>query len=724
MKEFNLIEELAAQWHPTKNGNLTPEMVSPGSSKKVWWLGKDCQHEWNDTISNRVKTKTGTGCSICLNKRVLAGFNDLGTVNPEVAAQWHPTKNGELTPAMIVAGSGKKVWWQCTLGHEWDMQIASRTRQHQNCPYCSGKRILVGFNDLATTHSLLVEEWHPTKNGELTPRETTFGSTTRVWWLGKDCQHEWDAPVYVRTHQKQKCPMCSGKRVLVGFNDLATQNPQLASEWHPSKNGELTPKMVGAGRNQKVWWLSQNCHHEWYASIKDRHDKNAGCPFCAGQKVLIGFNDLVTTHPVLSQHWHPTKNKDLVPTMVLAGTKKRVHWICALGHEWESPVKFEKHKRNNIYCATCLGRRILPGFNDLLTRYPALTVEWHPTKNGDLDPTTLNASTHRRVWWQCSRGHEWEIAVRNRTSRQATGCPDCDASSYVSKSEQELADFVAGLGLTVIQSDRKTLVKMELDIFVPSKMIAIEFNGLYWHSESGGKGRNYHYNKFLAAKNAGIQLIQIWEDEYLKNPVQVKRMIAHKLGASREPKVFARKTKIVSLKKNVVEEFLNEHHVQGYSSGTYYVGLVDKASDDLVAVLVLRNEAGTDGKTLNIVRYATSCSVVGGFTKLLKFAEVEYTPESFITFADHCVSDGGLYAQNGFIADKNLAPDYRYVVRLERKHKFGYRLQKFRNDPGLKYDPVLSERELALLNRIPRIWDAGKTRWRKTLAPPTVPSSS
>jgi len=107
--------------------------------------------------------------------------------------------------------------------------------------------------------------------------------------------------------------------------------------------------------------------------------------------------------------------------------------------------------------------------------------------------------------------------------------------------------------------------------------------------------------------------------------------------------------------------------------------------------------------------------VMGGFTKLLAYAVKTYSPESFITFADHCISNGGLYEKNGFVADKELAPDYMYVAGGERKHKFGYRLKRFESDPELLWEQGLTERELAVLNELPRIWDAGKTRYRFTV---------
>ena len=124
--------ELAREWHPTKNGGLTADSVTLGSNKKVWWLGK-CGHEWEAVIYKRVN---GRGCPYCSGKRVLKGFNDLGTKNPELAKEWHPTKNGDLTPYDVTSGSSKKVWWLGKCGHEWEASIVNRSRLESGCPFC------------------------------------------------------------------------------------------------------------------------------------------------------------------------------------------------------------------------------------------------------------------------------------------------------------------------------------------------------------------------------------------------------------------------------------------------------------------------------------------------------------------------------------------------------------------------------------------------------------
>lgn len=111
--------------------------------------------------------------------KVIPNVNDLKTLYPDIAKEWHPTMNGDLLPEMIAGKSSKKVWWQCSKGHEWDAIISNRTRLGRGCPYCTGQRVLVGETDLASVNPELAKEWHPTKNVPLTPQDVTYGSKKR-----------------------------------------------------------------------------------------------------------------------------------------------------------------------------------------------------------------------------------------------------------------------------------------------------------------------------------------------------------------------------------------------------------------------------------------------------------------------------------------------------------------------------------------------------------------
>jgi positive regulator of sigma E activity len=251
-------------------------MVTLGSNKKAWWVC-DKGHEWESKIANR-KVR---GCPYCAGRRVCSD-NNLAVLNPILAKQWHPTKNGDLSPNMVTLGSNKKAWWVCNKGHEWEAVIYSR--QKGRCPYCAGRRVC-SDNNLAVLNPTLAKQWHPTKNGDLSPNMVTLGSNKKAWWVC-DKGHEWEATIPHRTDLKHPtgCPYCAGKKAC-SDNNLAALNPTLAKQWHPTKNGDLSPNMVTLGSNKKVWWVCDR-GHEWEATIKRRTGLKhpTGCPYCSRRK--------------------------------------------------------------------------------------------------------------------------------------------------------------------------------------------------------------------------------------------------------------------------------------------------------------------------------------------------------------------------------------------------------------------------------------------------------
>lgn len=633
----------------------------------------------------------------------------IAETHPQIATQWHPTLNGDLLVGSVTSGSARKVWWIGDCNHSWDAMVNVRTLQGQGCPYCKGKRLLVGFNDLAFVAPEIAQEWHPDKNDGVTPTEVKAGNSKKAWWLGP-CGHEWESSIRQRVTNKSGCPICANQLTVVGINDLATTHPDLAHFWDTKKNKLTTQEVVSSSKRKAHWVCSYG--HEFYRVICDISIKTTGyCSECSPKTIVAGLNDLATKFPEVTKEWHPVKNGDLRPENVSSESHDKVWWIGKCGHEFISSIRNRSKKKTG--CTVCLNQTIVPGVNDLATVNPALATEWHPTKNDKLTPQDVSTGSLKRIWWLCSKGHEWDVRPTDRV-RYKTGCPHCNATQYVSKPEQAIADFIASHGFVVKQSDRSLLKgsgigSKEVDIVVPEAKLAIEFNGLFWHTENFGKDSKYHYNKFSAVSGTGYQLLQIWEDEWVKNPAMVKNMILHKLGKSGQEKVAGRKTKVVQLPVSEARSFLEQYHIQGFASGSYYYGLVDPEKN-VVAVLVLKKEPNN---RLNIVRYATSVNVVGGFTKLLTHVERNLDVTSFVTFSDNCVSDGGLYRNNGFVMDKELPPDYRYLLRGERKHKFQYRLKRFREDDSLLWEDGLTELELAALNGLQRIWDAGKVRWVK-----------
>lgn len=476
---------LAAEWHPVKNEELKPTKVAACSRKKVWWLGK-CGHEWQATVASR---KAGNGCPICAGKVVLCGFNDLTTVNPRLAAEWHPTKNNGLLPSQITPSASQKVWWLGQCGHEWQATAFNRSSGN-GCPICCGKQVLRGCNDLATTHPELAAEWHPTKNGNLTPVQITSGSNKKAWWK---CEkgHEWQATVASRRYGNN-CPICSGHKVLPGYNDLATFNSKLADEWHPTKNGNLKPSMVAVHSMKKVWWLGK-CGHEWNAEI-DHRSRGQGCPLCLSEKktsfpeqaIFFYLNQLT---PAKSRYLLNGKTEI---DIYLPEYRVGIEYDGGFYHKGLAEKEKQKDELvraaditlirvketetssgycdtdNIIFCEYSATHRFL---NDVLIKLLAqlnilakkkfvldidierdrpqiydlyiqnvkenslelkmrdIASQWHPTKNGHLQPSQVTIGSNKKVWWVCEKGHEWQSTINNR--RQGNGCPICSGQKVL-----------------------------------------------------------------------------------------------------------------------------------------------------------------------------------------------------------------------------------------------------------------------------------------------------
>ena len=374
-----------------------PSMMSVGSSKRVLWQC-DLGHQWSATVSSR---KSGLGCPVCSNKKVYIGFNDLATTNPELAKQavgWDPTT--------VTKGSHKRVVWGCSEGHEWSTTIKDRSRYQTGCPVCSNKQILIGVNDLASTHPEIAAQ-----ASDWDPRTVTRGAFKKLLWKCK-LNHEWSATVLDRTNG-HGCPYCSNRKLLVGFNDLKTLSPGLSTEaegWDP--------RLVLNGSHRKLRWKYVN-GHSWEAAPYSRVS-GKDCPFCSNTRVQIGFNDLATTYPDLSKEangWDPKT--------VVSGSGRKVAWRCGLGHLWNATVK---DRVQGSECPTCSNRVVLAGFNDLLTTNPSLASEAY-----GWNPSTVNEGTHQKLNWKCREGHVWKADVSSRTGGR--GCPSCAFSGFDPNSE-------------------------------------------------------------------------------------------------------------------------------------------------------------------------------------------------------------------------------------------------------------------------------------------------
>ena len=464
-------KSLMQEYNYIKNININLENLSLGSKRKIWWI---CNkgHEWEASINNRNK---GTGCPQCSGRQVIVGYNDLATVNPKLAKEWNYEKNGELKPDMVMANSGKKVWWICKKGHEWEASIDNRSRG-RDCPFCANKQLLKGYNDLATINPKLAKEWNYEKNGELKPDMIMANSGKKVWWICNK-EHEWEASV-INRNRGTGCSICTGQQVYKGYNDLATINPNLAKEWNYEKNDKLKPDMVMTNSNRKVWWKC-NKGHEWQATIYSRNNGN-GCPTCAKElqssfpEQAIYFYIKKAFPDAINGDHHLKMELDIfIPSKKIAieydgsfwhknlKSDERKNKICKenkiLLFRVKENIKEESVENDYLRIIPCTYSDAgIKSAIELLVKYlnkkvdvnldrdraliyssfinnqkerslmhinPNVAKEWNNEKNGELKPNMVMANSNKKVWWICNEGHEWQASIVNRN--RGNSCPKC-----------------------------------------------------------------------------------------------------------------------------------------------------------------------------------------------------------------------------------------------------------------------------------------------------------
>lgn len=340
--------DLLREWDNKQNVGVDPAVIGSSSRTKVWWIG-NCGHKWQSELVSRVK---GKGCPACAGKSVVSGFNDLATLEPRLAKEWHKSKNHGVSPAEVTRKSGLRVWWTCEFGHEFEAKIGERVRgletrpDTNGCPVCINRKLVSGSNDLLTANPKLAEEFHPARNHPLTPNRIKASESRMLWWLC-DKGHEFEQRLTNRVNANQGCPFCKNKSVAVGETDLATTNPELVNEWDFDANGELRPSDLVAGTNRFIWWKCKE-GHRWKARGAKRLS-GQGCPTCTNRILKTGFNDLLTKHPEIAATWDLKKNSPMKPEQVLYGTHEKFWWVCDLGHSWQtSPTT-----RTRTNCPRC-----------------------------------------------------------------------------------------------------------------------------------------------------------------------------------------------------------------------------------------------------------------------------------------------------------------------------------------------------------------------------------
>lgn len=267
-------------------------------------------------------------------------------IYPELISEW--SDENVISPDKISYGSNRKIIWNGECGHTWDASAKNRGHGH-GCPYCTGNKVLNGFNDLATLYPELCEEWSDINT--LRPEDVTAHAPRSAWWECRKCKVIWKARIADRA-DGHGCPVCAGEKLLPGLNDFATLNPWLAMEW--SARNEIKADEVWSKSRKSVWWKCGTCGHEWKAVINSRV-KGQECPVCCGRKLMKGYNDLKTLYPEIAAEWDYIRNEGMLPEEMRAVSTESVFWKDSFGHMWKARIS---DRTEGAECPICKANRI------------------------------------------------------------------------------------------------------------------------------------------------------------------------------------------------------------------------------------------------------------------------------------------------------------------------------------------------------------------------------
>lgn len=619
--------------------------------------------------------------------------------DPALMERWDYSRNQGLDPERITTGNSRtKVYWKCVAHPHSTYSVPSYFTKTLKCAVCYGRQVWRGFNDFGTVNPTRATRWDYEKNS-ITPEEVTSSSNKKFWFLCEE-GHSFDISLN-SVASGRWCRYCARNTVVPGETDIFTKRPETRDIWDYDKNPD--PETISVSTSKTLWWVCKEYGHSWDSTPHNL----VGCPYCSGHRVLEGFNDFNTLVPHRAKYWDYDKNTG-GPEEYTKSSGKSKWFICDKGDSFSMPLYAVNL---GTWCPYCSGRKHRPG-ESMSDLFPEIAKEW--SINNDVPATEIAKYSNKMGEWVCSTNpsHIWNAQVHSRTLA-GTGCPDCNPPG--SKVQYEIASWIRDEipGHEVLEDVRRVLPgKLEMDIYIPYLGVAFEFHGLRWHSTLY-RSQHDTEDKIKNAAEQGIDLYVIWEDDWRNREAIVKKWIKGLLGTREDRKINARACDTLEVSVEDSRAFLNDHHIQGDKGGSVRVGLYFEGT--MVALAVFRRT----GRTLSLERYATAENVRGGFTKLMTWVDRNIDYQTMETFADLTYSKGNLYESTGWVEVSRLPSDYTYHFKGNRVHKFNFRIDRFREDPEMTYENRLSERELAALNGLHRIYDGGKIKYTRTN--PTLP---
>lgn len=449
--------------------------------------------------------------------------------DPQLIKEWDFQKN-DITPDKVTLFSSKKRWWICENGykdHSYEAVVADKYRDKTRCPYCSNRKVLKGFNDLATKRPDLLIDWDY-KNNSKTPFEITAGSNYLANWKCHTCGYKWKASVSSRAGGSG-CKECAKVKRVETANKLriskrgsfADKYPDLLLDYDYSNNP--SPNTLSFGSKTKVRWICHICGTKWEAPIYSRGSGHQGCPRCAKAQMKANINktnvkkigSLASKYPELLKEWDYQRN-DCNPDEIPCTSHKSVWWKCPkCGRKWKNSVRNRTIHKQGCSCEVSnlisvnVKKTYLDKNGSLKDKYPVVLNEWDYGKNNAIGLTPENVSpfSQQEAFWHCPKcGFEWKQIIAQKTFKLAL-CPKCSRESKTSFPEQAIFYY---LNKCTYALNREKVFGYEIDIFLPKVNVGIEYDGMRFHKD---KKLNYDKKKDKDLSRKGIKIFRIKESK-------------------------------------------------------------------------------------------------------------------------------------------------------------------------------------------------------------------
>lgn len=687
---YNGVVDLDVFWDEEKNGGKIEDIIQTIDDTKYYWMCLGCFRSYQATVyeflDKAKKEHSSQAMIMCDNCKKVGFIRNNGILGIFSKSEYSRTPTREL-----------EIDTTCSIcGHRG--VIKYRSVKGTNSFVCMNCRQLYNREQRGDLPKE-VEPYWSNKNRHLFKNTEVLMGSQPFWLICPRCGKEHQKGYRSLKISGAYCEQCNHSMAAAEKSGSLKKMFPVQSVMWDKGNNKISSDSVSVNADLKGTFVCNGINndlpdHSFVATVSNVvacwKQGNLGCPVCAGRKVVKGVNDFEIRYPQFAKYWDYDLN-DEKPWEVSYNSEKNYHFICDKGHKFMRDPCHMRRGMSGNGCPVCRGRRIIEGSNDLLSQRPDVAGNWVSELN-DLAVNEVTVRSNQYAYFRCSSKRCNNIFREKICAVTSTNglCPDCRNRTY-SDAEKDLAEYIKNLGFNIVTNIKLTGNSQTFDIYVPERKIAIEYNGLYWHSERNGRGKDYHFDKLADCAKSGIRLIYIWDDLYTSHPRLVERYLRKELGVDKL-KINFNECTIQYIDTDTATEFLEENSMLGYRTALSHLGIYYNGNIEGLLSFNMYNNG-----VCEIVQYSDIHHIIGCLSGALKYILSKNNINTFYAVSDNTISNGKEFKDSGFEFIEALEPDY-YL---------------YSNGSRLLREEVSEYEEYG--EKSIRIYDAGKLKWRKSV---------